>query len=342
MRVRTLIVALTLCGWGSFMPLPAGDSGQALETPELGQEARGAAERPLIHVHDGRLSVRLRHAPWAAVLPALVRHMGIRITATEPLTGTVTHEFAALPLEQGLRRLFRDVNLLMLFTVNGSAVTVTHVWLFPKAEQGTGPPGATGAHGPPAKGLPEPARETPTVEAATGGAHAERLQTLHVSAQQGDVQAVQQALFDPDPLIQGTAFTLVAEQDPQGATAALLDLMASAPPEQRGRALQLLHQSGAVDEETVLAALRTALADADATVKGYAIQALAERGGAEALADLHQAFRDPDPAIRRLVLESVIRLEEGLPLVQEALADAEESIRARARSCLEPPGSEPR
>jgi hypothetical protein len=341
-RMWTLIVTLTLCGWGSFTSLHAGDSEQARQSRTSEQKSHVTAEHLLIHVHDGRLSVRLRHAPWAAVLPALVCHTGIRITATEPLTGTVTHEFAALPVEQGLRRLFRDVNLLMLFTANGSAVTVTRVWLFPKAEQGTGPPEAPGARGQPGQRPPEAARGAPTVEAAGEGVHAERLQALHASAQQGDMQPLQQALFDPDPLIQGTAFTLVSEQDPQGATAALLDLMASAPPEQRGRVLQLLHQSGAAEEETVVAALRTALADSDATVKGYAIQALAERGGAEALEDLHQAFRDPDPAIRRLVLESVIRLDEGLPLVQEALTDDEESIRVRARSRLQPTGSESR
>jgi HEAT repeat protein len=71
-------------------------------------------------------------------------------------------------------------------------------------------------------------------------------------------------------------------------------------------------------------------------VKGYAIHALTVRGGAEAFASLRQALRDPDPSIRRLVLESVIQLDDGLPLVQEALADSEEVIRALARSRLEP------
>ena len=110
--------------------------------------------------------------------------------------------------------------------------------------------------------------------------------------------------------------------------------------EERLRALHALAKQS--DEETVLAALGAALADEDATVKSSAIQALADRGGAEALEYLHQAFRDPDPAIRRLVLESVIQLDDGLPLVQEALADADETLRALARSRLELAGSETR
>jgi hypothetical protein len=282
MRARALIMALTLCCWGSFTPLPAADSRQARQARELGQEPRMAAERPLIHFHDGRLSVRLRHAPWAAVLPELAYHTGIRITTTGPLPGTLTREFAALPLEQGLRRLFREVNLLMLFAAGDSAVTVTHVWLFPKADRGAGQSESLGAPGQFAKGLPQTVSETPTAEAATGRAPAERLQ-----------------------------------------------------------ALQLLPHSEGVDEKTVLAELRAALADTDAAVKGYAIQALAERGGTEALEDLRQAFRDPDPAIRRLVLENVIQLDEGLPLVQEALTDAEETIRALAHSRLKSIVSEP-
>ena len=87
---------------------------------------------------------------------------------------------------------------------------------------------------------------------------------------------------------------------------------------------------------------RAALADEDPTVKSYAIQALADRGGAEALEYLHQAFRDPDPAIRRSVLESVIQLDDLLPLVRKALTDADETIRALARSRLESAGSEAR
>jgi HEAT repeat protein len=185
------------------------------------------------------------------------------------------------------------------------------------------------------------AQGIPAEDVATEGAQAEQLQTLHVVAQQGNLYALQQALRDPDSSIQATAFALFAEQDRQGAIAAVLSLSASEQSEQRWQALQLLHQSEAVDEETVLAALHAALADADATVKSYAIHALADRGGTEAFASLHQALRDPDPAIRRLVLESVIQLDDGLPLVQEGLADAEETIRALARSRLGPAGSAP-
>jgi HEAT repeat protein len=106
--------------------------------------------------------------------------------------------------------------------------------------------------------------------------------------------------------------------------------------------LQVLHETGAADEGTVLAVLREALADADLHVKGYAIQALADRGGAEATEALHQALRDPNPAVRLAVIERVIPRDQGLALLQEGLADEDARVRAEAAARLEAPVSEGR
>ncbi len=307
------------------------------------RQAHATSETPLIQLDDGRLSMRLHHTPWAVVLQELERCTGARITVVSPLSGTLTLAFAALPLEQGLRRLFRDVNWVMRLapgaTGGGAVGPRTHIWLFPQAGDEVGQPEVSVAHGQPIKELLDTVQGLPTEAMAMEEKRAMQLQTLHVVAQQGNLHALQQALRDPDPFIQATAFALFAEQDRQGAIAAVLSLSASEQSEQRWQALQLLHQSGAVDEETVLTALHAALADAETTVKSYAIHALAVRGGAEAFASLHQALHDPDPGIRRLVLEHVIQLDDGLPLVQEALADPEETIRALARARLEPVGS---
>src|SRR5262249_27246888 len=213
-----------------------------------------------------------------------------------------------------------------------------HIWLFPQGEIEAGQSEVLGAHGQP-RGVSDAVEEIPAEDVAMDGAQAEQLKTLHMIAQQGNLHDLQQALSNPDPFVQATAFTLFAEQDRQGAIAAVLGLSASEQSEQRWQALQLLHQSEAVDEETVLSALHTALGDTDMTVKSFAIHALAHPGGVKVFEHLHQAFRDPDPAIRLSVLESVIQLDDGLPLVQEGLTDAEETIRVLARSRLELVGS---
>ena len=78
------------------------------------------------------------------------------------------------------------------------------------------------------------------------------------------------------------------------------------------------------------------------TIKGYAIQALAERGDPEAMRSLRQALRDPDPSVRMMVVENVILKEEGLPLPQEALSDEDEAVRSAAAFWLEQASSERR
>jgi hypothetical protein len=316
--------------------------------------AAPAAPAPL-HVEwvAGRLSMNAEHVPLAQLLHEVARQTGMEIDGLAGLQDTVSVRFGGLPLYEALQRLPVDFALVweteprhtprpvraFVFRRPTAVPQQTFSLEGRLAEQGAGPQEAPGARGQPVQGLPELAQATPPQEAATGGEQEARARALQDFAQQGNVQPLQQALVDPDPFIQAAAFARFAELDRQGAIAALLDLSASAQPEQREQALALLHQSGVVDEETVLAALRAALADADATVKGYAINALAVRGGAEAFASLHQALHDPDPAIRQLVLESVIQLDDGLPLVQEALADTEESIRMLARSRLESAGS---
>jgi HEAT repeat protein len=73
-----------------------------------------------------------------------------------------------------------------------------------------------------------------------------------------------------------------------------------------------------------------ALSDSDMAVRGYAIQALARRGGPQAMSYLRDALRDPDPSVRLMVVEDVIGAPDGLPLLQEASSDSEESVRSSA------------
>ena len=102
------------------------------------------------------------------------------------------------------------------------------------------------------------------------------------------------------------------EGDPAEAVAALVHLTASADPATRLQALSHLHelgqfpdQHGHVDQDTILSALRGAVADADRAIQRYAIEALAGWDGPDARASLHQALQDPDPAVRTTVIEQV-------------------------------------
>jgi hypothetical protein len=111
----------------------------------------------VIDWRDGRLSIHAHAAPWEDVLPALVRHTGVPIRVHGPLAGTLTQAFAALPLEQGLQRLFRNVNTVFFYAAapetGGAAAPLTQVWLVPRD------PGAAAQPPSPGGGLAPAPRE---------------------------------------------------------------------------------------------------------------------------------------------------------------------------------------
>jgi hypothetical protein len=199
LKCRVLGLALTLCSWGALAGLAAGHLADAPIAPALGSVR--------IELRDDHLSVSAREASWAEVLPALERHTGVRIQAQSLLAGGLTCEFEALPLEQGLRRLFREMNTVFLYTPGPSAAAVqlTQVWLWPREDftaakrpvypptDGTPPVGPEG--GLSARGQPVAVRareaEAQPAEGLTAAEDPEtRLQALYALAQQGDTAAL--------------------------------------------------------------------------------------------------------------------------------------------------------
>jgi hypothetical protein len=327
MRLRVLMMFLPLCCLGGLVASASAYSGDSLKVYKQGQGARAVEPRLLIERRGNLLSVHIRNAPWEEVVQEVERQTGIKIHVAGRLSGTLTQEFEALPLEKGLWRLFRNANMLVFYAKgtprDASVATSIRVWLFPREESGTA-----------AAEQVESLANTRGEEAFEAEQEAP-LQALQAFAQQGDGEALRQAIFDPYRIVQTRAFELLAEQDRQRAVAILLEATKSEQPDARLQALQLLHQSGQAEERIVLSALGDALADEASTVKAYAIQALAERGGPDVLGPLRSALRDPDPAVRITVIESVIQQEEALPLLQQALSDDDEMVRFRAAFRLE-------
>lgn len=167
----------------------------------------------------------------------------------------------------------------------------------------------------------QPAREETQVK---------RLRAVQHAAAGDDDETLRKALLDPDPMVQGDALQALATRDSGGAVEVLLGALKSGDSAARLQALQSLDQSGMADQGTVLSALHDALSDVDIAVKGYAIQALAQRGGPQAMGYLRDALRDSDPSVRLMVVDSVIGTPDGLPLLQEASSDSEESVRSSA------------
>ncbi len=281
---------------------------------------------PLLAVEwqEGSLSVIAEEAPLAKLLQEVARQTGVEVQGLEGLRAEVSVRFSGLPLEAGLRKLLAPVNYLLVEKVS--------------PQEGTRPTLAlVFTRGTPLAANPNKDGTPPGNESAVGEDRKERFAALHAAAELGNKSLLREAVFDPDPSLQEAALALLAEQDRQEAADLLVEAAQSAHPQQRLQALQLLHHSGQVDEQTVLTALDIAIADVDAEVKGYAIQALVERGRPESIGQLDRALRDPDPSVRLLVLESVVSAvpqEQRHSFLQEASGDADAQVRAAAAAWL--------
>jgi HEAT repeat protein len=271
---------------------------------------------------EGHLSVNAEEIPLAQILQEVARQTGMEIRGLGGLQEQVSVHFVGLSLPQGLQKLSVNFAIVWETSPQGDPQPVL-VLIFgrrvpspPEAQHREESPGAeeTEPAGEPMAEGPQPAGESMAEDA-----QAERLNALHTFAEQGNEEALWKALFDPDPTIQAIALALLAARDRQRVIAAIVEATKSDETELQLQALQLLSQTNQADEETVLAALSHALTDEAIPVKRYAIQALAHWEGADALGYLHQALHDPDPVVRRLVVEEIAGQDRGHLLLQEAL-----------------------
>ena len=288
----------------------------------------GSAQEPLkVEWMEGRLSVTAEETPLAQVLQEVARQTGLEARGLERLQEKVSVRFSSLSLREGLQKLLAYVNYVILEKKSFQGDTQPVLVL--ASGRRTAP--STGERG-------EKPEEDPVVEEDQG----RRLAALYASVQQGDSEALQKALFDRDQVVQATAYELLAKQDPEKAVAVLLEATKSDQPGTRLQALQLLDQSGQAEGRVALSALDSALGDEDVTVKGYAAQALVERGTPEAMVHLYRALHDPDPSFRMMVVEVVAGKEQGREMLQAALRDDNEAVRSMAAFWLERASAERR
>jgi hypothetical protein len=161
-----------------------------------------------------------------------------------------------------------------------------------------------------------------------------QLAAISTATTKGDEAALREAVLSSDSTVATVALQNLTKLDPALAEDTLADAAKSDQPMTRLKALQLLDQACQADEDTVFSGLNEALRDPDPGVKVYAVQALAARGVPKAINYLRQAFRDFDLNLRMIAIEAVAQNEEGLPLLQDATTDADESVRTKASFLL--------
>lgn len=293
----------------------------------------------------GRLSVSAERIPLSSVLREVARQTGVEIQGLEELQQEVFVDFSNVSLCDGLESLLSHVDHAIVDNASRHGITrPTLVVIFsrgPTARQDLiVSKGALKATNPLAAEALQGSAIVEEAEAEGQTDQQKQLGALQSAATQGDEETLRKAILDPDPLVQGTALEALAQKDRQGAIDILLSAAKSDQSGQRLEALQRLDQSGLADQATVLPLLREALGDQDPSIRGYAVQSLAARGGADVMSYLRQALRDQDPSVRLMVIGNVAQKDEGLPLLQEALSDPDESVRTSASTLLEQAVSE--
>jgi ribosomal protein S7 len=285
--------------------------------------------------NKARLSVSAENADLSQILREVAQRTGIKIRGSQGKGQRLSIHLSDVSLEKGLKALLDGVDYAVLGDISspekarGAQLVVFDRLTAPTSDRGKVTTTAT-------SGVPNIALIRGTRGSAEGGVGQQdkALAAVEAAAAKGDLEALAKAVQNSDPTVQAQAFGEMSRLNPQAAVEALGNVLKSDEPEQRLQALQLLEQSDQVDNDTVISAMSQALNSDEPSIKDFAIQALAVRGGSQEMDLLRQALGDPDPAVRLLVVETVGQVPEAVPLLQQALTDSDPSVSAAASQLL--------
>ena len=294
------------------------------------------AESPIsVEWNKARLSVSAENADLSQILREVAQRTGIKIRGSQGKGQRVSIHLSDVSLEKGLKALLDGVDYAVLGDISspekarGAQLVVFDRLTAPTSDRNkvatagtSGVTDVTQIHG-----------RRGSLEGVVGPQD-KALAAVEAAAAKGDLEALAKAVQSPDSAVQAQAFGELSKLNPQVALDALGSVLKSDQPEQRLQALQLLEQSEQVDNDTVISAMSQALNSDEPSIKDFAIQALALRGGSQEMDLLRQALGDPDPAVRLLVVETVGQVPEAVPLLQEALTDSDPSVSAAASQLL--------
>jgi HEAT repeat protein len=266
----------------------------AADASEPAGNDRGGAL--FVDVRGGLLTVKARGAPLAEVLEAVAARANVRAVSHGEVRELVTIEFERLPLEEGLKRLLRRQNHLLIYGREGLDAPTLGVWLYPSAA------------GPSLVG------EDATVEqwvrrARSGSDQTERSRAIHGLASLGGESAA--AALDgllrqePDAALRVEAARALARIGGPRAASALEPGLGDPESRVRQEVIRALRRSN--DEAAAAPLTRTLLTDQDPGVRREAALALSRLGESAAWDGLQSGRRDLDASVRATVEHALRR-----------------------------------
>ena len=109
-----------------------------------------------------------------------------------------------------------------------------------------------------------------------------------------------------------------------------LALLRSGNPERRVSGLEMLREADGIDPEVMRSAYQQALQDTNGEVRAAALQGMATLDRDNSLPLLREAMGDADSSVRLAAVDGMEVNDESRPLLEQALKDADESVRELA------------
>ena len=300
------------------------------------------AESPIkVDWKEGHLSVDAEKAELSHILREVAQQTGVEILGAQDIGQLVSIHLLDVSLQKGLKALLDGQDYAVLGDISSpqKARTAQVVVLGGLAAPDSNRNSASDAAGSGALAARAARTHRNRKSKEEEGSDPDKAAAaVQAAAAKGDVEALAKAIKGSDAALQAQAFEELYKLNPQAALDVLNSELRSDQPAQRLQALELLDQFDQADNDTVISAMGQALKADDPSLKDYAIQALARRGGSQELELLRQALGDPDPAVRFMVVETVGRRLEALSLLQQALSDSDPSVSAAASQVLKAAG----
>jgi hypothetical protein len=233
--------------------------------------------QPLVSIKAERLSVQAKDVPLEILLTQISNKSGIRITYDVLKPQSISLAFENLPLDEGLKRMLTEQDILLSYGAGRTAHTLTAVWIYPKGQ------GLTIQPVPPETWAATAEFEQDLSTNPDWGARTKAIEALIERKGSESLNAVLYALDDPNRNVRYSALSGALDISLALPDGTLEDLLLYDPsPYVRSLALQAISEDPEADQLKIRSMAEAALND---PIRGVQEQAR------DALNELEQAHR---------------------------------------------------
>jgi HEAT repeat protein len=286
-----------------FLALPLTVGPAAIASAESEHDRLPVIEVELSHAG---LTVDVRHAPLSRVLEIIGERASVDITLHGDVRAPITESFAALPLEDGIRRLARGHSVVVAYgapTDESGRAMVTGVWVMASSAAGARA-SSESSRSFVESSSPSPSTERGESPVALQTGEIQRLAgDAHLGSEAAMLRLAEIAASDDEVALRHQAVAALGRLASPTAEPVLAAALADTDVEVRLRAVRGLRRFGT--DTAVQSIAEVSLTDADPHVRLAAVTALTSLPGGSTLRALAKASSDPDDVVRAVAIRGL-------------------------------------